>query len=250
MTNHPLERPTSGQSVDRRQLLRTTSVVAGGAAIAGIALPGLTQAAPTAPDKPVITLHQTTSTASPVAPIASPSASPVASPVAPADLDSYVPVALTDAEIVTLKAVTDRIFPPDDLGPSASEAGVFVYIDQALSNRYAAQLPLYQESLLALDVIAEGGNFSALDGDAQDALLTTVENHEVKEFPEAFFGTVLMHTREGLFADPIYGGNRDFSGWDLIGYTGIRLVWSAEDQALDHLPEPEHASVAEWRGEA
>ena len=59
---------------------------------------------------------------------------------------------------------------------------------------------------------------------------------------------MLQHTREGLFADPAYGGNHNFSGWDLIGYTGIRLLWTAEDQTLDVLPAPEHGSVTQWGG--
>jgi gluconate 2-dehydrogenase gamma chain len=237
VTNQPLDRSTDPRSIDRRQLLRNTSIAAGGVAIAGISLPDLAGAAPVTPSKPVIKLHQT--------------ASPVASPAAIAvDLENYAPVALTDAELVTLKAATDRIIPADDLGPSASEAGVFVYIDRALSSRYAAQLPLYQESLLALDVVAEGGNFAALDAESQDALLSDIESGEIKEFPAGFFMTLLTHTREGLFADPIYGGNQNFSGWDLIGYTGIRLLWTAEDQAIDYLPEPEHISVAEYGGEA
>lgn len=208
--------------------------------MAGLALPGLAGAAPGRIDKPVIKLHQT---ASPVAPDASPEATP-----APVDLDAYTPIVLTADEIATVRAATDRFFPPDDLGPSASEAGVFVYIDRSLAGRNAAMLPLYQEGLLALDVIAEGGKFAELDAETQDTLLAQIEANEIKEFPAGFFGLLLQHTREGLFADPAYGGNRDFSGWDLIGYTGIRLLWTAEDQALDVLPDPEHVSVVQWGG--
>jgi len=34
----------------------------------------------------------------------------------------------------------------------------------------------------------------------------------------AFFELVLGHTLEGTFSGPLYGGNRDFIGWQLIGY--------------------------------
>jgi hypothetical protein len=27
---------------------------------------------------------------------------------------------------------------------------------------------------------------------------------------------------EGMFADPIYGGNRDFAGWRLVGFPGAQ----------------------------
>ena len=240
MTNR-INRPSGGERpIDRRQLLRDTSLAAGGAAIAGIALPELVGASPARLDKPVIKLHQT----------ASPETSPVqpaATPV-PVDLDAYSPVALTDAEITTLKAATDRLFPPDENGPSASEAGVFVYIDRSLSGRNASSLSLYQEGLAALDGASDGGSFAGLDAAAQDALLTQIEAGEIEAVPAGFFGTMLQHTREGLFADPAYGGNHNFSGWDLIGYTGIRLLWTAEDQTLDVLPAPEHGSVTQWGG--
>ena len=29
-----------------------------------------------------------------------------------------------------------------------------------------------------------------------------------------------MHTRQGFYADPIYGGNRDRVGWRVIGFPG------------------------------
>ena len=32
----------------------------------------------------------------------------------------------------------------------------------------------------------------------------------------------MKDTREGFFADPIYGGNRDMVGWKMIGFPGAR----------------------------
>jgi gluconate 2-dehydrogenase gamma chain len=45
----------------------------------------------------------------------------------------------------------------------------------------------------------------------------------------AFFNTVRQHTMEGMFADPIYSGNRDFAGWRLIGFPGAQHLFSPED---------------------
>jgi hypothetical protein len=50
-----------------------------------------------------------------------------------------------------------------------------------------------------------------------------------------------------MFSDPIYGGNVNFSGWDMVGYPGIKLQWTAEDQAVGSTPAPEHISVAKYR---
>ena len=35
-----------------------------------------------------------------------------------------------------------------------------------------------------------------------------------------FMSLLVMHTRQGFYADPIYGGNRDRIGWQVIGFPG------------------------------
>ena len=47
----------------------------------------------------------------------------------------------------------------------------------------------------------------------------------------AFFNTLRTHTMEGLFADPIYGGNKDFAGWRLVGFPGAQPQFTQEDMA-------------------
>jgi hypothetical protein len=34
---------------------------------------------------------------------------------------------------------------------------------------------------------------------------------------------------EGMFADPIYGGNKDFAGWRLVGFPGAQPQFTQED---------------------
>ena len=34
---------------------------------------------------------------------------------------------------------------------------------------------------------------------------------------------------EGMFADPVYGGNKDFAGWRLVGFPGAQPAFSAAD---------------------
>jgi len=34
---------------------------------------------------------------------------------------------------------------------------------------------------------------------------------------------------EGMFADPIYGGNKDFAGWRLVGFPGAQMEFTAAD---------------------
>jgi hypothetical protein len=32
-----------------------------------------------------------------------------------------------------------------------------------------------------------------------------------------------------MFADPVYGGNKDFAGWRLVGFPGAQPAFTAED---------------------
>ena len=49
----------------------------------------------------------------------------------------------------------------------------------------------------------------------------------------AFFEILRAHTVEGVFCDPIHGGNRDFAGWRLLGYPGPQPSYSHAEQQLD-----------------
>jgi len=34
---------------------------------------------------------------------------------------------------------------------------------------------------------------------------------------------------EGMLADPVYGGNKDFAGWRLVGFPGRQALFTPED---------------------
>jgi len=57
---------------------------------------------------------------------------------------------------------------------------------------------------------------------------------------------VRTHTIQGTFSDPYYGGNANFVGWDLIGYPGVRLAVTANEQRLDLKPIPTHKSAYDY----
>lgn len=215
--------------LDRRVLLQSGVVVAGGAVAAGIAFPTRALAAGVPAEHVPVWLD-------------------LISRAIPASLDDYVPVALSGGELATLRAVVGRLIPTDDLGPGADEAGVHVFIDRALAAHYASDLPRYKVMLAALDAAAAGDGFSSLPPERQDELLTRFEAGDLAEAPQGGFALVLEHTREGMFGDPVYGGNQNFAGWDLIGYPGIKLVWSEADQQIDADVKPLHLSVAQFGG--
>ncbi len=209
----------------RREFVRDGVVVAGGI-LAGTSLP-------------------TSGNASQATPAGTAEATPVAF-----DPESYVPIALSAVEIEALKAASDRIIPSDELGPGASESGVFIYVDQALAGPNAALLPLFQAGLKALDDVSSPGTFASLDAARQDEILKTAEAGKLAGDPGGFFQIVLEYTRQGMFSDPVHGGNRGFAGWDLINYPGIKLVWTEKDQAIGTQVVPAHKSVSEFGGTA
>jgi gluconate 2-dehydrogenase gamma chain len=146
---------------------------------------------------------------------------------------------LTAAEGEALDAVVARLIPTDANGPGATEARAARYIDRALRGALASLREAYANGLAALDRYAQssrGAPFAKLSAADQDALLTAVEAGTATGFtqpaPSAFFAMVRAHTLQGTFGDPYYGGNADFVGWDLIGYPGLRLAVTADEQRL------------------
>ena len=161
------------------------------------------------------------------------------------------PETLTAAEAATLDAVVARLIPSDDTGPGATEARAAQYIDRALGGALASSLPAYRLGLAAVDAYArtsKAAAFPQLSPQNQDAVLSDMERNVATgvNASAGFFNMVLAHTIQGTFGDPFYGGNADFVGWDLIGYPGVRLIATANDQRLDTTPAATHMSAYDY----
>jgi gluconate 2-dehydrogenase gamma chain len=159
---------------------------------------------------------------------------------------------LTAAEAEVLGAVTARLIPTDSNGPGATEARAAEYIDRALGGALASFRETYRAGLTALDRYAQsakGSPFARLSAADQDGILTEIERNAATGFPQssAFFNLVLAHTVQGTFCDPYYGGNANFVGWDLVGYPGVRLAVTGDEQKLNARPSPTHMSAYEYR---
>jgi gluconate 2-dehydrogenase gamma chain len=127
---------------------------------------------------------------------------------------------LQSAEAQEFAAVAARIIPSDDT-PGATEAGVIHFIDNVLGTSRTEALAPLREGLASLQDAVRSAHgdrmFSALDPEQQDALLRDIED-------TPFFATMRYLTIAGMFSLPDYGGNRDHSGWRLIGFEH-RHVW-------------------------
>lgn len=75
----------------------------------------------------------------------------------------------------------------------------------------------YRDGLAAL-----GADFAEVGPDEQDARIAADPD---------FRALLHTHACEGLYADPVYGGNRDGIGWSSIGFAGDAQPrgWTAEE---------------------
>ncbi len=127
---------------------------------------------------------------------------------------------LGNDEAMEFAAIAARIIPTDET-PGATEAGVIYFIDNVLGTSRTEVLQPMREGLASLQAAAMAtygsASFSALAPEQQDALLVSIEDTE-------FFGTMRYMTIAGMFSLPEYGGNRDYAGWNLIGFEH-KHVW-------------------------
>lgn len=140
----------------------------------------------------------------------------------------------TETEALIVASAASRIFPSDTTGPGAREAGVAVYIDRQLSGPYGrdahryTQEPFeqgppelgYQGKETPQQIYREGlkplAGFHRLLPEEQDRGLKKIET-------SVFFALLRQHTIEGMFCDPLHGGNKNLVGWKLIGFPGPRF---------------------------
>jgi gluconate 2-dehydrogenase gamma chain len=143
---------------------------------------------------------------------------------------------LNDDDAATVAAFTERLMPGAPGKPGARDAGVLNYIDLALAGAYESLQDFYRRGLTSLDAYCRkthNTSFARLDAARQDEVITALEQGKATGFTwptaQAFFNTMRTHTMEGMFADPIYGGNKDFAGWRLVGFPGAQPLFSPED---------------------
>lgn len=178
--------------------------------------------------------------AAPAAPAASAAAS-----VSPPPVEPWLTLSLGEAAFVTAAAAT--LIPADALSPSGAELGIPVYIDRQLAGAWGSgaryyrqgphvagkpehgpQSPLTPREQFRAGVAAAAARVHARFGSGLEALAEPERVAALQDLEAglpAFFTLLLTLTMEGLFADPIYGGNRDKAGWKLLGYPGLPATY-------------------------
>ena len=145
----------------------------------------------------------------------------------------------TEQEAKVVVAACERIFPADESGPGATQANAMVYIDRQLAGPYGTDKYRYTQEPFVDSVPGHGyqgkenpretyragiqtlgADFVGLDGAKQDERLKAVEKSH-------FFQLLRQHTIEGMFCDPMHGGNANLIGWQMIGYPGPQMSYRA-----------------------
>ena len=141
----------------------------------------------------------------------------------------------TQQEALIVAAAASRIIPSDETGPGAHEAGVVIYIDRQLAGPWGRDARRYTQEPFDDQAAAEFGyqgaaspqriyrdglkqlvGFDQLPPLEQDAKLVHIEQ-------SVFFELLRRNTIEGMFCDPLHGGNLDLVGWQIIGFPGPRM---------------------------
>jgi gluconate 2-dehydrogenase gamma chain len=159
---------------------------------------------------------------------------------------------LKPVEQAFVEALVDHMIPKDELTGSGTEIGIATYIDRALAGAWGKgarlykdgpwqrgtanqgyQLPLTPAELYRAAI--EGSNAYCRKTFGKDFDRCTAEQKEtfLKDLSggkitldggipgREFFNMFFENVREGLFANPMYGGNKDKVGWKMIGHPGV-----------------------------
>lgn len=168
-------------------------------------------------------------------------------------------------EFATIEAATERIFPEDDNGPGAATLGVAWFIDHELAGGYGANSREYmkgpfkegtayqgpQYAMVRKDIFTEGirvmnaqaeeqfdAAFTEIEGDQQDDILTQIEQDEI-EIPglkaSDFFEELRLVTLSGVYADPLYNGNKDMKGWEMKKFPGSYMSYANEIESEEFI---------------
>lgn len=170
---------------------------------------------------------------------------------------------LTLEQYAVVEAAAERIFPEDELGPGAKSLGVAMYIDHQLASPWGISAKEYMTGpfkvgtamqgyqgrqknaeifmmgLTALENYTktnyENASFNSLTEEQQDTILIDFENATGENkvsiagiTSSQFFSMLKNLTLEGLYSDPMYGGNKDMGGWKLKNYPGHQMSFKAD----------------------
>ncbi|MFE5320366.1 gluconate 2-dehydrogenase subunit 3 family protein [Paenibacillus sp. NPDC056579] len=232
MPDHNTNEP---QSNSRRKFLKYSGVALGGVVVGGVVGTAITKG-----------FNRTVE----------PSKQPETTPIQPAADYNQALMFFNQEQFRLTEAITERIFPKDELGPGAKELGVAYFIDHQLGGQWGINARDYMMGPFQAGEVTQG-NFpnvrrhelftmglqgiqnlsqskykkSFLDlGEAeQDEVLKAMEaGNDIKLYGSTgpvFFKMLQNFTMEGVYSDPLYGGNKNMMGWKMKNYPGNQMSY-------------------------
>jgi len=187
--------------------------------------------------------------------IPAPSAQAQQSAVTPAASQAAGYEFLNLDEAAFIEALVDHMVPADEVSPKGTDLGINIYIDRALAGAWGKgerlymqgpwkqgapsqgyQLPLTPAQLYRAGIEATnaycrktyGKPFDRLEEAQRQEVMVGLATGKVtfdSGLPaRVFWSTVYQTVMEGMFSDPIYGGNRNKAGWRMLGFPGAIAV--------------------------
>jgi gluconate 2-dehydrogenase gamma chain len=184
----------------------------------------------------------------PRAPAQVPEAKPAVTP------DTAPPgyIYLHPEEAAFVEALVDHMVPADEHSPKGTDLGLHIYIDRALAGSWGKGDRMYQQGPWKQGVPSQGYQLPLTPAGLYRAGIRATNAHCLQAYGKpfdkvsetqredvllalssgrlvfdnglparTFFEVVYQTVMEGLFADPIYGGNRGKAAWKMLGFPGV-----------------------------
>lgn len=176
-----------------------------------------------------------------------------------------------------VEALVNHMCPADPLTPNGVDMGLNIFYDRALGGNWGQGDRLYlqgpfkngtanqgyqlgmtpaqlfragSEGLAGYCAATYGKPFDRLPADTKEAVLKGLQGGKI-ELPNGvpaatYFAQLLQMFYEAMFADPIYGGNKNKLGWKMVGYPGVNTANKVNIVKFSNKPyRPEPAGIAD-----
>jgi gluconate 2-dehydrogenase gamma chain len=208
-------------------------------------------------------------------PFAANAAAAAAAPAAAATPAGYE--WLRPAEQTFVEALVNHMCPADKNSPNGVDMGLNIYFDRALAGNWGQGDRLYMQGPFRKGTANQGYQlgmtpaalfragteglatycattyqkpFDALPAATKEEVLKALQAGKIELSngvpAKTYFDQLLQMFYEAMFADPIYGGNRDKMGWKMIGYPGVNTTNKLNIVKFKNKPyRPEPTSIAD-----
>jgi gluconate 2-dehydrogenase gamma chain len=183
-------------------------------------------------------------------------------------------------EAAFVEALVDHMVPADELSPMGTDIGINIYIDRTLAGAWGNgdrlymqgpwkkgapsqgyQLPLTPAQFYRAGITATNAHCRKTYSNKRFDQLTEAQRQEVLValsggrinfdggLPAREFWTMVYQSvMEGMFADPIHGGNRNKASWRMLGFPGLPAIYAdkIDEYRGKRYPVTEPQSIADF----